>query len=131
MPTVDQGLDPVVEGWRCAVCGATTPVAAPLSWRCPNSTDADRHHAPQIVQRIEPLRSTGHHNPFVAFRRYLAWDAFAAANGMSAPQREALTLELDGLVAGVAGTGFTTTPFLRADALSDADRKSTRLNSSH
>ena len=109
-----------VTGWRCAVCGAHTPIGHALSWRCPNATEADRRHAPQIVQEMAPLRSSGAANPFLAFRRYLAWDAFAEALGMSVDQRDAQVTELDSLVAGVAGTGFHTTPFERADALSDA-----------
>ena len=98
--------------WRCAVCGAETPVTAPFGWRCPGSSDTDRQHAPLLVQPIAPLRSTGDTNPFIAFRRYLAWDSFAAAGGMSDDQRDALIRELD--------PGFHTTPFQRADALSDA-----------
>ena len=38
-----------VTGWRCAVCDATVAIAAPFPWRCPNSTDADRHHVLTIV----------------------------------------------------------------------------------
>ncbi len=66
------------------------------------------------------MRSTGADNPFLGFRRYLAWDSFAAAMGFDDDARESLVGELDGLVAAVAGTGFVTTPFGRADALSDA-----------
>ncbi|MFZ4719947.1 MAG: PLP-dependent lyase/thiolase [Ilumatobacteraceae bacterium] len=105
--------------WRCAVCGAETPVDRAFTWRCPNSTAVDRHHAPQLVQPISPLRSTGEANPFLGFRRSLAWDAFADANGMDDDARAGLVAELDEAVAGVAGTGFTTTPLFRADALSD------------
>jgi threonine dehydratase len=115
-------MEPVVTGWRCAVCGASTPVAQPFSWRCPHSSATDRHHAPQIVQGIAPLRSTGERNPFLAFRPYLAWDAFAAAAGLSETARVELITELDAEVARVAGTGFVTTPFQRADALSEALR---------
>jgi threonine synthase len=106
-------------GWTCAVCGAQTPIDQPFTWRCPAATDADRHHAPQLVQGIAPLRSTGERNPFLAFREYLAWDAFAATAGMPEAARHTLVAELDGLVEQVAGTGFVTTPFDRADSLSD------------
>ena len=113
---------PVV-GWKCAVCGAEVGIAQPFSWHCPRATEVDRHHAPQLVQQpvqeLAPLRSSGDANPFVAFRRYLAWDAFAAAAGMSDASREALVVELDTTVAAVAGTGFVTTPFARAHAVSD------------
>ncbi len=107
-------------GWSCAVCGASVDIAQPLSWRCPNATDSDRHHVLQLVQGLAPLRGTDDPNPFVAFRRYLAWDSFAAANGMTEAARTALVRQIDSDVAGVAGTGFHVTPFERADALSDA-----------
>jgi threonine dehydratase len=109
-------------GWSCAVCGATVPISAPLSWRCPNSTEADRRHALQLVERASSAApfTAGDPNPFVAFRRSLAWDAFAAAVGQSDADREAMVRALDAEVAGVQGHGFVTTPFARADALSDA-----------
>ena len=111
---------PPLHGWRCAVCGATTEVTEAFSWRCPGSSDTDRHHAPLLHQPIAPLRSNGDDNPFVAFRRYLAWDALADGLGLDEGRRVALITELDAQVAAVAGTGFRTTPFFRADALSDA-----------
>ncbi len=108
-------------GWRCAVCGASTPIDEPFTWRCPQACDTDRHHAPQLQlqQIIAPLRSSGEHNPFLGFRRHLAWDTFAASLGLDDAARHELVDELDGLVAAVAGTGFVTTPFARADELSD------------
>jgi len=118
--TADAHDELLTVGWRCAVCGAQQRIDRPFTWRCVNATDTDRHHAPQLVQRIAPLRSTGHDNPFIGFRRYLAWDAFAAAAGVGESAREALVEELDEHVAEVAGSGFLTTPFGRADALSDA-----------
>ena len=111
---------PLIAGWKCAVCGASTDIATPFTWRCVHSTDTDRRHAPQLVQGIAPLRSTGAANPFVGFRRYLAADAFLDAHGLTDLAREAMITELDALVAAVDGRGFTTTPFERADALSDA-----------
>ena len=111
---------PPFHGWRCAVCGATTDVTAPLSWRCPGSTDTDRHHAPQLHQPIAPLRSRGDDNPYLAFRSYLAWDALAESLGLEEAARVDLVAELDAQVAAVAGTGFRTTPFFRSDRLSHA-----------
>ena len=111
---------PLAAGWRCAVCGATVDIAEPLVWRCPNAIGDDRHHALELVQAVSPLRSNGDDNPFVAFRRYLAWDSYAAALGLTEAAREAIVRDLDAQVAVVAGTGFRTTPFERADALSDA-----------
>ena len=108
-----------VAGFRCAVCGAIVDVATPLSWRCPNATAADRHHALQVVgARAVPLVDDA--NPFISFRRALAWDAFAAAAGMTELARVALIEETDAAVAAVAGTGFRWTPFGRSDGLSDA-----------
>ena len=111
---------PLIAGWQCIVCGASVDIAQPFTWRCPNSTDGDRQHAMRMVQGIAPLRSSGESNPFLAFRRYLAVDAFMGAHGLTDAARVALVAGLDALVAGVAGTGFVTTPFDRADALSDA-----------
>ena len=74
----------------------------------------------QIEQPIAPLRSTGDDNPFIAFRRYLAWDAFAAALGMSDDARVSLIRAADSAVQRVSGTGFRFTPFARHDALSNA-----------
>lgn len=110
-----------VTGWSCAVCGATVPISLPFSWRCPNSTGADRRHVLQIVESAAtPFGSSGDDNPFIAFRRSLAWDAFAAAAGLSEEARNVMVRTLDAEVAGVQGHGFVTTPFARADALSDA-----------
>ena len=69
-----------------------------------------------------PLRATDDANPFVAFQRYLAWDSFAAANGMTEAARTAMIRQLDSEIADVTGTGlgFRSTPFDRADSLSDA-----------
>ena len=100
----------MITGWKCAVCGGEVDIAQPFTWRCANSTDADRRHAPQLVQSIEPLRPTRDANPFLGFRRYLAVDAFMSAIGITDRDREQL----------IAGHGFVTTPFERADQLSDA-----------
>jgi threonine synthase len=111
---------PLASGWSCAVCGANVDIAEPLRWACPNATDSDRHHALRLVQGIAPLRGADDPNPFVAFRSYLAWDSFAAANGMTEVARTALIRQVDAAIADVAGVGFHVTPFGRAGALSDA-----------
>jgi len=106
---------------RCASCGTVVPVATPLSWRCPNAIDGDRHH----VLLIESDDADGDFvpdqsdNPFVAFRRMLAWDAFAASTGMSDDERRSFIERTDDLVASVAGTGFRFTPVARESQLSD------------
>lgn len=109
----------MITGWRCAVCGAAADIAQPFTWRCSNSTEGDRHHAPQLVQTIEPLRSNGETNPFLGFRRYLAVDAFMAGTGIADARRAELSAQLDSQIHAVDGHGFVTTPFERADELSD------------
>ncbi len=91
-----------------------------FSWRCPNSTSSDRHHVLELESSIAPLRSNGDANPYIAFQRYLAWDAFAASLGLDFAARTKIIRDLDQAVAKVAGVGFRTTPFARNDALSDA-----------
>ena len=110
-----------VVGWRCAVCGTAVDIATPLVSRCPNATAGDPHHALRIVQHDEPVAVTADDpNPFVAYRKHMAWDSFAAAHGLDDTSREALVRSLDADVAAVAGIGFHVTPFARADALCDA-----------
>jgi len=109
-----------VIGFRCAACDATVDVAQPLPWRCPRSTDDDRHHVLEIVSTVAPLRAVDDPNPFVAFGPLLAWRAFARAHGMAEAACDALVREVDAEVAAVAGTGFVVTPFRRRRALSEA-----------
>ena len=110
---------PLIAGWTCSVCDAHVDIAQPLAWRCPNATETDRHHALRLVQSMAPLRAGPEANPFLAFRNYLAWDGFADAHGVTDEARHALVTSLDARIASVAGTGFVSTPFVRADALSD------------
>ena len=117
--SVGSMMSPGATGWKCAACGHRVSVEQAFSWRCPNSSDSDRRHVLLLEQPIAPLRSTGDVNPYVAFRKYLAWDAFAASLGLNDEQREAIIRRTDDAVARVAGTGFRTTPFARNDALSN------------
>lgn len=111
----------MIGGFRCRVCGATTDVATVHSWRCPRASPADRHHVFDIVTTTVPAPPGAlGDNPFVVFRESLAFDAFAAAHGMTPAAREALIIETDELVAAVAGTGFQISPFRRNAGLSDA-----------
>lgn len=110
----------MIAGWRCAVCAAHVDVATPLSWRCPNATADDRHHALELVDNDRELIDHGDDNPFLAFRQHLAWDAFAETLGMTPVARQALIGGLDAKVAAVAGHGFRRTPTRRAAALSQA-----------
>ena len=111
---------PVVTGWRCSTCDTKVLVSNIFSWRCPNATSSDRHHVLELENAISPLRTSGDTNPFVAFQRYLAWDAFAATLGLDFDDRTKIIRDLDEAVAKIAGTGFRTTPFERNDSLSDA-----------
>lgn len=110
----------VAVGWRCAACGERVEISQPMAWRCPNATDADRHHVLLLDEPLRPLRGTGDDNPFISFRNYLAWDSFAAAHGLSDLQRIEIIRRTDERVSKVAGTGFRVTPYGRHDALSDA-----------
>lgn len=103
------------------MCAAAVDIATPMVFRCPNATPSDPYHALRIVQHDEPVAAVANDpNPFVAYRPHFAWDSFAAAHGLDETEREALVRSLDADVAAVAGTGFTVTPFARADALSAA-----------
>jgi len=112
-------VNPVVTGLRCAVCGATRGIDVPFTWKCPNHSPGQPHLL-RFERTIAPLRAVDDPNPFVAFRRYLAWDAFAASHGLSDEARVQTIRDLDHAVGEVDGTGFRWTPFARADALSDA-----------
>ena len=107
-------------GLRCRVCGAEVGIGTPLSWRCPNASEADRHHVLAIVADGDVVDVEDHPNPFVAHRGALAWDAYAAALDMSVAERIEMVERVDALVEQVAGTGFRWTPFARADELSHA-----------
>ena len=111
---------PVVTGWRCSACDTKVSISHIFSWRCPSATSSDRHHVLELENAITPLRTNGDTNPFVAFQRYLAWDAFAATLGLDFDDRTKIIRDLDEAVAKIAGTGFRTTPFERNDSLSDA-----------
>ena len=78
---------PLTAGLSCAVCGTHVDIATPFSWQCPSATALDRHHAglrPQ--QRGSPARGGASRSWRSAF---LAWDSFAAANGMTEFARRA------------------------------------------
>jgi threonine dehydratase len=106
--------------WKCAACEERVAVSTPLSWRCPNAHGDDRHHVLLLDQPIAPLRGTGEENPFLSFRKYLAWDTFAQSLGLSDGERVAIIEESDAAIAKVGGVGFRVTPFARNNALSEA-----------
>jgi threonine dehydratase len=133
-----------VTGWRCAVCAAEVDIATSFPWRCPNSTDVDRHHVLTIVNADAALlphrspdqsaRRSGNRDAsgtdpqidsppgtlsLIAHDDELAWAAYAAANGLDRADRMQLVEQTDAAVRQVAGVGFDSTPFARSDVLSD------------
>jgi threonine synthase len=111
---------PDVVGLRCAVCDAHVPIGQPLTWRCPNASIGGTPHLLRFEFVPAPLRASEDPNPFVAFRPYLAWDAFAARAGLDGAAREDAIRDLDAQVTVVAGVGFHWTPLFRSAELSDA-----------
>jgi threonine synthase len=101
----------VIVGFRCPVCSTTVDVATPFAWRCPNSTDTDRHHVLHLVEAHTPPEPIDDPNPFARWGPRLAWWAFARSNGMTEAACLALTHEV--------AAGFPVTPFAPCDALSD------------
>lgn len=113
-------MSSVVTGLVCAVCGTRVSIATPLSWVCPQSTPTDKHHVLHFESEVVPFRPTEDKNPFLAYREYLAVDAFGLALGLSDADRIDVISTLDDAIANIAGTGFIKTPMLRNDAISDA-----------
>jgi threonine synthase len=102
--------EPVIAGWRCAVCGATVDIATPMAFRCPNAAPEDPHHVLHLLGDVDaaPIDDP---NPYLRYGPRLAWWAFARANGMTAAECSALTREV--------ADGFAVTPFGRSATLSD------------
>lgn len=109
----------VVTGLECSVCAANVSIGQPLSWRCPHSTDFDRHHVLRFTSSLVPFRPTDDVNPFLAYREWLAVDSFGESLGLSEETRVRIITTLNSAIAAVGGTGFHRTPLVRADALSD------------
>lgn len=110
---------PVVTGMVCAGCGESVPVASG-ALVCPHAGPSDRHHVLHFVSDVAPFRPVDSANPFLAYRRWLAVDAYGDAVGISDADRESVTVGLDSAIARVCGTGFVRTPLERAAGLSDA-----------
>lgn len=110
----------VVTGLECSVCGAHVSIGTPLSWRCPNSTPTDRRHVLRFTSVLEPFRPATDPNPFLAYRRWLAVDAFGDSIGLPDAVRVRIISEVNDAIARVGGVGFHRTPLLRADVLSDS-----------
>lgn len=109
-----------VIGYRCARCGAGVPVSTFMPWRCPNE-HGDRHH----VLFVEDdggafIRDDTQENPFVRYRHQMAWWAFGRSRGMADDELVGLVNDLDDALIDLDDIGFHTTPFGRADELSDS-----------
>ncbi len=109
----------MITGFRCAVCGTGVPIEKPWPWRCPAATPTDRAH----VLRLEPASAVppdDDPNPFVAYRRRMAWYWFAVAHGFGDVDAVALVRTVDAAAAAVDGTGFGATPLAPSDGLAVA-----------
>lgn len=105
----------MIDGFRCASCGAFVGLDTFAPWRCPNE-HGDRRHVLLRMERADlgeaSVSGDGDDpNPFVRFRRHMAWHAFALAHGMS----DAATVQL----VRDTNDGFRTTPVGRSSSLSD------------
>jgi threonine synthase len=103
----------------CAGCGASPAPADPYPFRCPNACRDDADHL--LRRELDPAAVAfpardPEPSPFLRFRTLL----HAYHEGLTDPEFCALVRELDDRVAVVDGHGFVSTPFARADALSDA-----------
>lgn len=109
----------IVTGLECSVCGVTISIAQPFSWRCPNSSDHDRHHVLRFTSLLTPFRPDDNNNPFLAYRKWLAVDSFGESIGLSEESRIHIIETLNTAIAEVGGVGFHRTPLTRANRLSD------------
>ncbi|HUF99887.1 MAG TPA: pyridoxal-phosphate dependent enzyme, partial [Ilumatobacter sp.] len=101
----------MIVGLRCAVCGTTVDIAAPLAWKCPRASAHDPHHVLHFIEAGPEVPLLDSDNSFLRFGPRLGWWAFARANGMTASACEALTHE-------VAGR-FSSTPLVLSSTLSE------------
>ena len=110
----------VVTGLECSVCGAHVSISTPFSWLCPNASANDRHHVLRFVSDVRPFRPGADENPFLAYRQWLAVDAFGESIGLAEDTRIRIISDLNSAIVRVGGVGFHRTPLQRADALSDS-----------
>jgi len=110
----------------CAGCGASPEPDDPYPFRCPGAGAGD--DADHVLRRILdvsavqlPTTGGGHGdpNPYIRYRRLFHSYHVACDGGMQDAQYCDLVTSLDEQVAKVDGHGFRTTPFGRADVLSE------------
>ena len=112
-------MNGVVTGLECSVCGVSLPISQPFSWRCPASSSTDRQHVLRFTSSLIPFRPEENHNPFLAYRKWLAVDSYGESIGLPDDVRVRIIENLNSNIASVGGVDFHRTPLRRADALSE------------
>jgi threonine synthase len=106
----------------CSGCGFIVPLDQPYPFRCPNAGPGDDiDHV--LARELDPAHAGfpqgDEVNPYVRYRELFHAYDLALRHGMSDGDFVDLVETLDKAVAQVDGHGFSATPFLRADRLSD------------
>ena len=101
----------MITGLVCAVCSTEVPIAEPFTWRCP-SAGSDDHLLEFVDDGAAHDDDPTSTNPFVRYRRRMAWWALARANGMD----DEATVDLAEEVTG----DFRMTPLVRHEGISSA-----------
>ena len=112
--------------FRCHGCGATVDPAGALPFRCPNANQNPKvdHVLRRRIEiaRVPELREMffdSEPDPFIRYRRLMhTWHA-ARAIGMTDGEYVDLVRSLERSIAGIAGSGFTITPFDPQPALAN------------
>jgi len=106
----------------CAGCGHVASPDEPYPFRCPNASPGDDiDHV--LARELDPTHvgfpDDGEPNPFVRYRELFHPYHLGRRHGLSDGDYVDLVERLDKAVAEVDGRGFSVTPFLRSDALSE------------
>ncbi|HZD79835.1 MAG TPA: pyridoxal-phosphate dependent enzyme [Actinomycetota bacterium] len=106
----------------CSGCGYRAPADEPYPFQCPGASSGDDiDHL--MVRVLDPEHVSfpwdGDPNPFTRFRRLFHAYHLGLRHGMLDDEYVDLVRDLDRRVAKVDGQGFSTTPFSRADELSE------------
>jgi threonine synthase len=109
----------------CAGCGASPGPDDPYPFRCPGAAAGDdTDHVLRRILDVSAIRfpttaeEQGDPNPYIRYRRLFHSHHVARAGGMPDAEYCDLVARLDAAVAKVDGHGFRTTPFGRAEVLS-------------
>jgi len=107
----------------CSGCGRRLGPDNPEPFRCPGRVvgdDVDHVLVRALSGPEPPWPEFSDEHPFVLFRHWLhSWRA-ARSQGLSDDEWIELVLSLDKAVGQIEGSGFSVTPYGRADDLSDA-----------